>query len=210
MINPTQNKKPATTEAQNDSESQKISEIQRLQEQAEEYLNGWKRAKADYLNREKEIEKEKVQWIKFANLELILNLLPILDSFEQSIKQLAITEAQKPATTETQNRTEAQNSQIQSLGAGEASSEIQCLRGWAKGVLKIKEQFEGFLKNQGVEKIKTIGEKFNPEFHEVIEKKALPAEASAKEGAEGEIIEEVQAGYTMHGQVIRPAKVIIK
>ena len=143
------------------------TELESAKKQAEEYLNGWKRAKADYLNREREIEKEKVQWIKFANLELILNLLPILDSFEQSIKNLPVD-----------------------LKDNE----------WTKGVLKIKEQFESFLKNQGVEKIKTIGEKFNPEFHEAAEKR----------GEINEIIEEVQTGYTMHGQVIRPAKVVIK
>ncbi|MCX6740818.1 MAG: nucleotide exchange factor GrpE, partial [Candidatus Parcubacteria bacterium] len=63
----------------------KISE---LQKQADEYLNGWKRAKADYLNLEREIDREKVEWIKFANLELILHLLTILDSFDESTKHL--------------------------------------------------------------------------------------------------------------------------
>lgn len=142
-------------------------EIEKLKKQAEEYLNGWKRAKADYLNREREIEREKITWIKFANLELILNLLPILDSFEFSVKNLP-----------------------ESLKDNE----------WAKGILKIKEQFENFLKVQGVERMKTIGEKFDPQFHEVIEKR----------GDEGKIIEEIQAGYIMHNQVIRTAKVIIK
>ncbi len=134
---------------------------------AAEHLAGWQRAKADYLNREREIGKEKVEWIKFANLELVLNLLPILDSFEQLTKNLA--EGLKND-------------------------------GWVNGVLKIKEQLENFLKNQGVEKIKTAGEKFNTEFHEAIEKR----------GESGEIVEEIQAGYKMHEQVIRPAKVIIK
>ncbi|MGB9680773.1 MAG: nucleotide exchange factor GrpE, partial [Minisyncoccia bacterium] len=113
-------------------------ELAAIKAQAKEYLDGWKRAKADYLNREKEIEKEKIAWIKFANLELILNLLLILDSFEQSVKQI--------------------------------SEELKDNE-WVKGILKIKEQFENFLKLQGVERIKTIGEKFNPDFHEVIEKR---------------------------------------
>jgi len=142
-------------------------ELKTAREQAQEYLDGWKRAKADYLNLEKDVAREKVEWIKFANFELILNLLPILDSFEQSIKSLP-----------------------EQLKDDE----------WTKGVLKIKEQFENFLKAQGVEKIKTVGEKFNPELHEAVEKK----------GDMGEIVEEIQAGYTMHGQVIRAAKVIIE
>lgn len=142
-------------------------ELETTKKLAEEYLNGWKRTKADYLNREREIEKEKITWIKFANLELILNLLPILDSFDQSVKNL-------PDNLKKEE--------------------------WTNGILKIKEQFENFLKAQGVEKIKTIGEKFNPELHEAIE----------KHGEKNEIVEEIQAGYTMHGQVIRPAKIIIK
>lgn len=140
-------------------------ELENIKKQAEEYLNGWKRAKADYLNREREIEKEKIEWIKFANLELILNLLPILDSFEACLKD-----------------------------------RIEDNDEWSKGVLQIKQQFESFLKAQGVEKIKTIGEKFNPELHEVIDKRS--------EGCE--IVEEIQVGYTLHGCVIRPAKVVIK
>jgi molecular chaperone GrpE len=140
-------------------------ELENIKKQAEEYLNGWKRAKADYLNREREIEKEKVEWIKFANLELILNLLPILDSFEACLG----------ANVENNNE-------------------------WSKGVLQIKQQFESFLKAQGVEKIETIGEKFNPELHEVVEKRG--------EGCE--IIEEIQVGYILHGCAIRPAKVVVQ
>ncbi len=215
MTNPINNKKLATTEPQNDSESQNsTSDLQRLQEKveeleskAQEYLNGWKRAKADYLNREREIEREKIDWVKFANLELILNLLPILDSFEASIKQPATTEAQNIATAESQKNSESQRLQATSESQNRPSasqrsqgSEIQRLQGWVKGILKVKEQLEDFLKSQGVEKIKTIGEKFNPELHEAV----------GKRGEGGEIIEEVQSGYLMHGQTIRPAKVIIK
>jgi len=151
----------------------KISELEKkiteLQKQADEYLNGWKRAKADYLNLEREIDREKVEWIKFANLELILHLLTILDSFDESIKHLP----EKLKNDE-----------------------------WAKGVLKIKDQLENFLKAQGVERITSpaSGAKFNVDEHEVVEKK----------GDKGVIIEEIQPGHKMNGRVIRPAKVIIE
>jgi molecular chaperone GrpE len=143
------------------------AELEIAKKQAEEYLNGWKRAKADYLNREREIEKERSTWFYFANLELILKLLPILDSFEQSIKSL-------PKELKEND--------------------------WVRGILKIKEQLENVLKSQGVKKIKTIGEKFNPEFHEAIEKR----------GEGDKIVEEIQAGYMLHDKVIRPAKVILE
>lgn len=142
-------------------------ELEKIKKEAEEYLNGWKRAKADYLNREKEIGREKIDWVKFTNLELILKLLPVLDSFNHSLKQMP---------------DDLKDNQ------------------WAKGVKQIKQQFEDFLKAQGVEMIKTIGEKFNPELHEAIEKK----------GEGGEITEEVQAGYLLNNEVIRASKVVIK
>ncbi|MCX6719744.1 MAG: nucleotide exchange factor GrpE [Candidatus Staskawiczbacteria bacterium] len=46
----------------------------------EEYLNGWKRERADFLNYKKD-EMERIdQLVKYANEEIILNLLPILDN----------------------------------------------------------------------------------------------------------------------------------
>ncbi|KKU34428.1 MAG: Protein GrpE [Candidatus Azambacteria bacterium GW2011_GWB1_46_27] len=73
---------------------------------------------------------------------------------------------------------------------------------WAKGVLQIKNQLDDFLKSRGVEAIKTLNEKFNPEFHEAIE-------AIISDAEEGMIVEEVQKGYALHGKVIRPARVKI-
>ena len=162
-----------------DEEIKKLQEeVELAKQQAEEYLNGWKRTKADYLNREREIDKEKIEWIKFANLELILNFLPIMDSFDHSVKNLT-----------------------DDLEDNE----------WANGVLKIKDQFESFLKAQGVEKIKTLGEKFDPMFHEAIAREEdLSRQSSESDGGKNEIVEEIQSGYVMHGRVIRPAKVIVK
>ena len=55
---------------------------------SQEHLKGWQRAKADYINREKGIEKEKESWIKFSNSKLILDLLNFLDSFNQCLKHI--------------------------------------------------------------------------------------------------------------------------
>lgn len=63
-------------------------ELDQLKVQAEEYLNGWKRAKADFINREKEIEKEREAWIKFANQDFAHALLPFVDSFHAALAAL--------------------------------------------------------------------------------------------------------------------------
>lgn len=46
----------------------------------EEAINNWKRAVADYQNLEKRINEERASWIRSASSDLILRLLPILDT----------------------------------------------------------------------------------------------------------------------------------
>ncbi|MBI1919116.1 nucleotide exchange factor GrpE [Candidatus Microgenomates bacterium] len=46
----------------------------------EEAINNWKRAVADYQNLEKRINEERASWIRSASSNLILRLLPILDT----------------------------------------------------------------------------------------------------------------------------------
>ena len=70
---------------------------------------------------------------------------------------------------------------------------------WSQGVVKIVQQLEKVLLEMGVEKIKSVGEKFNHELHEAVE--------MVEGGESGKILEEVQAGYKLNGKVIRAAKV---
>lgn len=79
---------------------------------------------------------------------------------------------------------------------------------YIKGILQIKIQLQDFLKDQGLEQIKCLGEKFNPEFHEAIEPSFTKA-SEDKQIEPGTIIEEVQKGYKLHDKIIRPAKVKI-
>ncbi|HEY1063928.1 MAG TPA: nucleotide exchange factor GrpE [Candidatus Saccharimonadales bacterium] len=74
---------------------------------------------------------------------------------------------------------------------------------YVKGVQGVVKQFEKTLADIGVERIKTVGEPFNPELHEAV---------SAEEG-DGDIevvSEELQAGYKLGDDVIRHAMVRVK
>ncbi|OIP76240.1 nucleotide exchange factor GrpE [bacterium (Candidatus Moisslbacteria) CG12_big_fil_rev_8_21_14_0_65_36_11] len=64
--------------------------LEEEKKRTEEYLNGWKRAKADYLNLEKKMVEERREYVKMANLEFILNFLPLLDSFDKLIEHLPL------------------------------------------------------------------------------------------------------------------------
>ena len=48
---------------------------------AKEYLDGWQRSQADFVNLRKRDEEAKIEFIKFARLSLIEELIPVLDSF---------------------------------------------------------------------------------------------------------------------------------
>jgi len=74
---------------------------------------------------------------------------------------------------------------------------------WADGVRHVLKQFADILKSHGVEEIKTVGEKFDPKYHEAVGHEA------ADGAGEDEIIREVAGGYKMGERVVRAAKVIV-
>ncbi len=74
---------------------------------------------------------------------------------------------------------------------------------YIKGIQSVVKQFEKTLTILGVQRIKTVGEVFDPRWHEAV----------AMEDGDGtqEIIsEELQAGYHLGDEVIRHAMVKVK
>ncbi len=69
------------------------------------------------------------------------------------------------------------------------------------GILRIKDQLERFLKDEGVEEIDVKDKDFDPIYHEAIEV------VDCEDREAGKITEELQKGYTYKSEVIRPSKV---
>lgn len=63
-------------------------EFEKFKKQAEENLKGWQRAKADFLNYKKDQEKYLNDFKKYVNEDIIIKLLPTIDSFELATKYL--------------------------------------------------------------------------------------------------------------------------
>ncbi len=156
-----------TSEEKKKKEEQALSpEIEKLTKEKEEYLNGWKRAKADLINYKKDELKRLEEVARFGSESLILELISILDDFDLAL-----------ATLEKQEAAE-------------------------KGIYLIRSRFEDILKRRGLERIKVeVGEKFNPAVHEAI----LTVDGNTQNA--DMVAEEIEAGYTLHGKVIRPARV---
>ncbi len=70
------------------------------------------------------------------------------------------------------------------------------------GLLIIKKQIEAFLTEEGVEEIKALGKEFDPHFHEAIE--MIKTDNNVESGL---IVEEIEKGYILEGEIIRASKV---
>ncbi|MFA6494939.1 MAG: nucleotide exchange factor GrpE [Candidatus Paceibacterota bacterium] len=68
--------------------SESHDESTHLRAQADEYLDGWKRAKADLINYKKDEAKRFEEIIRFAAQELVRELVPVLDSFDLALESL--------------------------------------------------------------------------------------------------------------------------
>jgi len=164
-------KKPDETKEKKPNLEELKKKLEECQKLKDDYLAGWQRERADFLNYKRE-ELERIgELIKYGDLGLILRILPIFDNFELAEKKLP-----------------------ENLKRNDEN---------IKGILRIKTQFQDFLKSIGVEEIESLGKKFDPNFQEIVEE----VEKSGVDS--GIVIEEIQKGYKIHGKVLRPAKVKI-
>ena len=143
-------------------------QLKECQKVRDEYLAGWKRERASFLNYKKEETERISKLVKFANEELVLKILHILDN-------ICVAEEKLPPNLE-ENQ-------------------------WVRGILKIKTQILDFLKKEGVEEMKVLGKKLDPNFQEIV------GETKKKGFESGIVVDEIKKGYFLNGKVIRPAKV---
>lgn len=100
------------------------------------------------------------------------------------------------------------------------------IQNWISGVEHIYHDFKRILAEEGLEEIKSMGQKFDPKLHEAMKKvdpsaqlgtgpsadltNSLQAQlGTGTKGEEGTIIEEFEKGYTLNGKVLKPAKVVV-
>ena len=150
-----------------------IAELSRLlKEKSEEAENSYvqiQRTQADFENYKKRVEREKSQFVKYANEQLILELLKVLDDLER---------------------------------AGSLDDESSGIR-LSEGMQLIENKFRNILYKAGLEEVHTIGNEFDPNYHEAV------MITPARDGQDNIITQEIQKGYILSDKVIRPAKVVV-
>jgi molecular chaperone GrpE len=120
----------------------------------DEYLAGWKRAQADYLNLKKESERERMEFGKYANARLLEELLPTLDQFSLAMRH--VPDASKLA-----------------------DGERKTWENWLIGLKAVQSLWEQAAKVQGLERIAAEGS-FDPSLHEAVgEEEAENVEAGS-------------------------------
>ena len=143
-------------------------ELAECEKEKQQYLEGWQRTKADFINYRKQEEKGREQQVEKSQRSLLLEILPIAEDLER---------------LETASK--------------EQKTGLESLR---EAIAQIRAKMNEFLSTEGISRIKSQGEEFNPHLHEAVkqEKSRYPKD---------KIIEEVSPGYLHHGELLRPAKV---
>ncbi|MFA5062128.1 MAG: nucleotide exchange factor GrpE [Patescibacteria group bacterium] len=141
--------------------------------ETEEYKKGWQRALADYKNLQNEIAARRGEWVKMSELQILEEFIPVYENFKKAFAHR------------------------------EQMNEENGWKQWSEGVGHIMKQFGDILKAHNLEEIKTVGEKFDPKYHEAV------GEEENEEVDADTILKEVSGGYKMGDRVVRPARVII-
>lgn len=153
-------------------------QISELNVQIEELNDQLLRERADAMNVRRRAEEERVKLSGYYKALVLKEMLPAIDNLERALA----------AALQSNEQAAVSKDGLQEL---------------VKGIESIYKQFVSALEKLGVEKIKTVGEVFDPELHEAV---------TMEEGdGEQEIVsEELQSGYRIGDEIIRHAMVRVK
>lgn len=71
-----------------------------------------------------------------------------------------------------------------------------------QGLHMVLNQFKAVLEKQGIQKIDTAAKDFDPNFHEAVGN-------VESDQPEGKVVREESSGYTLHGRLLRPSRVVV-
>ncbi|HLA37985.1 MAG TPA: nucleotide exchange factor GrpE [Candidatus Brocadiales bacterium] len=158
-----------------------FAELKKKVEERDEYLDVLLRTKADFSNYQKRMKRELESMGRYATQELVKALIPAMDHLSRAIKSAG----SHPPQAE-----------------GERGTNSEGLRKFLDGLQLIQNEFLKALEGTGVKNVEgTVGQPFNPEFHEAFleeEDAQLPHHT---------ILEMLEPGFILHDRVLKPAKV---
>ena len=152
----------------------------------DEYLELAQRARADFENYRKRAAADVSAAERRGRAALAKDLVPSLDNLERALRSAGIELGSNPPATD-----------------GPASEEVSAREALARGVELVYRELSGALERSGVESYDPAGEPFDPAVHEAV------ATRAAEGTDQGTVLETVDKGYRLDGQVLRAARVIV-
>lgn len=146
----------------------------------DEYLALAQRAKADFENYRKRAQRDAAEAEKRGRGKLAGALLPSVDNLERAMLAAGIDPRRDQS----------------------ASEEVSGQEALARGVELVHAELQNTLARAGVEPFDPLGEKFDPSTCEAISTRP-------DDGAAGTVVETLERGYRLDGDVLRPARVIV-
>jgi molecular chaperone GrpE len=146
----------------------------------DEYLELAQRTRADFENYRRRAAQEAQEAERRGKIALARELVPALDNLERALRAAGVD----PDADE----------HAGAAGDGE---------GLTHGVALVYRDLRATLERAGVETYDPAGERFDPTWHEALATRA-------QDGTEaGVVLETVEKGYRLDGQVLRAAKVVV-
>ena len=156
-----------------------LEALEQTKRERDEYLELAQRTKADFENYRKRVAGDTDAARRRGKVELAAELVPVLDNLERALIAAGIDPA--------------------AALAGEVSVDGAL----EQGVVLTYRDLRKTMERAGVEVYEPTGEKFDPEWHEAISTR--PAEGADP----GVVLDVVEKGYRLDGQVIRAARVVV-
>ena len=85
----------------------------------------------------------------------------------------------------------------------EDKNNSQSIKNLVEGLKMVQKEFSSILEKNSIKKIISINEKFDHNFHQAM------MEIEREDIEEGIVVQEIQAGYTMHDRLLRPSMVAV-
>jgi molecular chaperone GrpE len=175
--------------------------LEDVKRERDEYLELAQRARADFENYRKRAARETQEAERRGKVSVARELLPALDNLERALKSTGLDPATGRAAVEDEPTSEEEDATVFDT----PSEEVSAQEALARGVALVYNELRAALERAGVETYDPTGEPFDPATSE-----ALATRPAAGDGTEsGRVIETLERGYRLDGQVLRPARVVV-
>ena len=167
----TKNDEPQV-EADSNEEENEESEEERLQEEIRTLKEDKIRVLAEMENLRKRFDREKIDSIKYGSVNFARDILSPGDNLERALSAI-----------------------------NQEEDHPQSIKNLIEGLKMVQKEFSSALEKNGISKINSMNEKFDPNLHQAM------MEVEKDDLDEGIVVQEIQTGYMMHDRLLRPAMV---